>query len=176
MLFMGEEWAASTPFPFFCDFPPELAENVIAGRLEYFSRFPEVNHPGATERIPNPVAEATFASAILKWLEQSEPGHQAWLSLYRKLIKLRHLEIIPCLGQLSGIQSNYHLLSEQVLAVEWMLSKGTCLNLLANLSDKPVFGAEISGSNLLFCSDPNANEELLPERLPAWTTVWYLDR
>ena len=40
MLFMGEEWGAASPFPFFCDFSGELAEVVRKGRREEFSRFP----------------------------------------------------------------------------------------------------------------------------------------
>ena len=41
MLFMGEEWAASQPFPFFCDFGGELADAVREGRREEFAKFPE---------------------------------------------------------------------------------------------------------------------------------------
>ncbi|MEO7640126.1 MAG: malto-oligosyltrehalose trehalohydrolase, partial [Ramlibacter sp.] len=36
MFFMGEEYAASTPFLYFCDFGPELAQAVSKGRLEEF--------------------------------------------------------------------------------------------------------------------------------------------
>src|SRR5579872_6769263 len=39
LLFMGEEWAASQPFPYFCDFGPELAEKVREGRRREFARF-----------------------------------------------------------------------------------------------------------------------------------------
>jgi malto-oligosyltrehalose trehalohydrolase len=41
MLFMGEEWAAAQPFPFFCDFEAELGEAVRKGRREEFAKFPE---------------------------------------------------------------------------------------------------------------------------------------
>ena len=41
MLFMGEEWAASQPFPFFCDFSGELANSVRKGRRKEFAKFPE---------------------------------------------------------------------------------------------------------------------------------------
>ena len=59
MLFMGEEWAASTPFPFFCDFGGDLAEAVRTGRREEFARFPEFQDPEKRERIPDPEAEST---------------------------------------------------------------------------------------------------------------------
>ncbi|MBF3061383.1 malto-oligosyltrehalose trehalohydrolase, partial [Pseudomonas aeruginosa] len=37
MLFMGEEWGATTPFPFFCDFTGDLANAVRAGRRKEFA-------------------------------------------------------------------------------------------------------------------------------------------
>ena len=67
MLFMGEEWAAAQPFPFFCDFGPDLADAVRKGRRDEFARFPEFQDPAMRERIPDPMADATFASAKLDW-------------------------------------------------------------------------------------------------------------
>ena len=67
MLFMGEEWGAAQPFPFFCDFGPELAAAVRKGRREEFARFPEFQDPAVRETIPDPTAEATFLSAKLAW-------------------------------------------------------------------------------------------------------------
>src|SRR5690606_21366717 len=51
LLFMGEEWAAPEPFPFFCDFGPELAQAVRDGRREEFAQFQEFQDPDARERI-----------------------------------------------------------------------------------------------------------------------------
>ena len=45
MLFMGEEWGATEPFPFFCDFDADLAEAVREGRRQEFARFPEYRDP-----------------------------------------------------------------------------------------------------------------------------------
>ena len=63
MLFMGEEWAAAQPFPFFCDFEPDLAEAVREGRRQEFARFPAFREPGMRERIPDPTAASTFCRA-----------------------------------------------------------------------------------------------------------------
>ena len=175
MLFMGEEWAASSPFPFFCDFPAGLADNIIAGRLEGFSRFAEFSGPDMAECVPNPVAEETFASAVLNWAEQTSSKHQKWLAFYRELIKIRHAEIIPCLDRFSGIQSRYHLPAEHVLSVEWILKKGVRLNLLANFGDEPFLNAKNPGGRLLFTSVSGAAEALMTGELPAWATLWFLD-
>ena len=57
MLFMGEEFAARTPFLYFCDFGPELADAVPQGRREEFGRFAAFADEAARERIPDPNAE-----------------------------------------------------------------------------------------------------------------------
>jgi maltooligosyltrehalose trehalohydrolase len=85
MLFMGEEWGASTPWPFFSSHPePELAEATRTGRIAEFSRMgwdPAV--------VPDPQDPATFASAKLDWSEPAEPDHARLLAWYRRLIELR---------------------------------------------------------------------------------------
>jgi malto-oligosyltrehalose synthase/malto-oligosyltrehalose trehalohydrolase len=85
MLFMGEEWAASTPFPFFSGHPePELRRAVTAGRLAEFAR---MNWDPAT--VPDPMDPATFTSARLDWAERDDGRHQVVLQAYRELIALR---------------------------------------------------------------------------------------
>ena len=60
LLFMGQEWAASTPFQYFTDLGPDLGRLVTEGRRTEFAAFPEFSDPGGPERIPDPQAEATF--------------------------------------------------------------------------------------------------------------------
>ena len=85
LIFQGEEWAASTPFPYFTDHDdPELAEAVRTGRRAEFAAF------GWTpEDIPDPQAEETFHSAILNWDELEHPEHADMLSWYRRLLRQR---------------------------------------------------------------------------------------
>ena len=95
MLFMGEEWGAAQPFPFFCDFGPELADAVRNGRREEFARFPEFQDPAMRQRIPDPMAEETFASAKLDWEDIERVPHSGWLDWYRRVLAIRHAEIVP---------------------------------------------------------------------------------
>ena len=85
MLFMGEEWAASTPWPFFTSHPDEaLGEATRKGRLEEFARMgwdPNV--------VPDPQAESTFLGAKLDWDEPTGGDHAEILGLYRQLARLR---------------------------------------------------------------------------------------
>jgi maltooligosyltrehalose trehalohydrolase len=89
LLFMGQEWAASTPFQFFTDFEPDLGRRVISGRRAEFRAFPEFATPEAASRIPDPQAEMTFARSRLNWDERAEPEHAIVLALHRALLRLR---------------------------------------------------------------------------------------
>ncbi|MCE6995970.1 malto-oligosyltrehalose trehalohydrolase [Saccharothrix sp. S26] len=85
MIFMGEEWAASTPWQFFASFPdPELAEAVRTGRRREFGR-----HGWGESEVPDPIDPETVRRSTLRWDEVSAPGHSELLDLYRALIALR---------------------------------------------------------------------------------------
>ncbi len=92
LLFMGQEWAASTPFLYFTDHNPDLGRAVTEGRRKEFSKFAAFADPAARERIPDPQAVSTFEASRLKWEELAEPFHAAALRLYRKLLELRGAE------------------------------------------------------------------------------------
>jgi maltooligosyltrehalose trehalohydrolase len=89
LLWMGQEWAASTPFQYFTDHPEELGRLVTRGRREEFGGFPEFSDPAMRERIPDPQADATFARSRLRWEERTRDGHAGVLSFYRELLALR---------------------------------------------------------------------------------------
>ena len=65
MLFMGQEFAASTPFLFFTDFNPELGRLVTEGRRSEFAAFRAFADPDVRDSIPDPQAEATFLASKL---------------------------------------------------------------------------------------------------------------
>ena len=94
LLFMGEETASRSPFLFFTDHGPELAEAVREGRRNEFARFADFADPAKRERIPDPNAATTFQASVP--LPDPEQG-PARLALYRKLIALRMREIAPLL-------------------------------------------------------------------------------
>jgi len=92
LLFMGQEWAASTPFLFFTDHHPELGRLVTEGRRREFSRFEGFAHGETRARIPDPQAVATFEASRLIWNERARPPHAGVLELYRALLRLRRTE------------------------------------------------------------------------------------
>jgi maltooligosyltrehalose trehalohydrolase len=88
MLFMGEEWSASTPWQYFTSHEePELAEAVRAGRRREFAA-----HGWAAEDVPDPQSEETVAASTLDWDELGDPAHAGMLGWYRDLIALRRAE------------------------------------------------------------------------------------
>ncbi len=90
MLFMGQEWAASSPFLFFTDHDEELGRRITEGRREEFRDFAAFQAPGAVERIPDPQAAETFTQSRLLWEETSLPDQAGVLALYRACLALRH--------------------------------------------------------------------------------------
>lgn len=87
MLFMGEEWAASTPFQFFTAHPePQLGQAVAEGRIGEFARM-------GWDRsvVPDPQDPETFLRSKLDWTEASQTGgrHARVLAGYRRLATLR---------------------------------------------------------------------------------------
>jgi maltooligosyltrehalose trehalohydrolase len=85
MLFMGEEWGASTPWQFFTSHPePELGEATAKGRIEEFAK---MGWDPAT--VPDPQDPATFERSKLDWTEPETGDHARLLQLYRDLARLR---------------------------------------------------------------------------------------
>ncbi|MBO0772122.1 MAG: malto-oligosyltrehalose trehalohydrolase, partial [Actinobacteria bacterium] len=85
MLFMGEEWGASTPWQYFTDHPdPALASAVASGRRAEFAA-----HGWAAADVPDPQDEATFRRSKLDWAEPGRSPHRELLGWYRELIALR---------------------------------------------------------------------------------------
>jgi maltooligosyltrehalose trehalohydrolase len=85
MLFMGEEWAASTPWQFFTSHPEaDLASAVRDGRRREFAA-----HGWESADVPDPQDPATFERSKLDWDEPASPGHTEILDLYKRLIALR---------------------------------------------------------------------------------------
>ncbi len=144
MLFMGEEWGASTPFPFFCDFHGDLGKDVQKGRCEQISKLPGVSQEDL-KNAPDCQAESTFRSAQLRWSERGEPEHAEFLELYTDLLRLRRERIMPLLRGLCGRCGQYEVLGPGGLRLQWTLAAGRKLHLAANLwhETRAGFGAAV---------------------------------
>jgi malto-oligosyltrehalose trehalohydrolase len=130
LLFMGEEWGSAQPFPFFCDFGGELADAVRKGRRKEF----KAAYEKFGARIPDPLSEETFASAVLDWKDRESPDGRKRIALVRDLLRIRADEIVP---GLDGVTFGDADVDRGLLVVTWSFADGRKLVLLANLSNQP---------------------------------------
>ena len=89
LLFMGQEWAASSPFQYFTDLERGVGRLVTEGRRNEFASFPQFSDSLSRERVPDPQAETTFITSTLRWDEKASGDHARTSALYRALIGLR---------------------------------------------------------------------------------------
>jgi len=88
MLFMGEEFAASSPFLYFADHEDEEMKKLVSeGRKRDFAQF------GFDGNVPNPEDLKTFEDSKLNWGEIGEGKHAEMLAWTKALIKLRRCTI-----------------------------------------------------------------------------------
>ena len=159
MLFMGEEYGASTPFQYFCDFGPELAAAVSEGRRAEFGGFAAFKDPGMLDRIPDPNAESTFLASKMKWEERTEGEHAVLLAHIGELLAIRHRMLVPRLaGQHHGGRWRR---DGEALRVEWTVggagagasaasTPSATLRLLAHFGKAPIEGVAPSAGAVLY--------------------------
>jgi maltooligosyltrehalose trehalohydrolase len=160
LMFMGEEWGARTPFPFFCDFQGALAEAVRKGRRAEF----EEAYARLGDAVPDPLDERTFVAAKLDWAERdSERGRQR-LGLVRELLAVRRRRVTPLLARIA-FDPDATRADAALVRAAWMHPDDRLL-LLANLSDAPAqrpddwpAGAPIWGGEA-------------GDTLPPWSVFW----
>ncbi len=167
MLFMGEEWGASSPFPYFCDFHGDLSEAVQKGRCEQISKLPGVSQEDL-KNAPNCQAESTFRSAQLRWEEAGEPEHAAWLGLYKALLRVRRERVEPLLRGLCGRCGRYQVLGPGGLRIEWTLCEGVKLYLAVNLWHQTRTGFGESVGEVIWSEGPAETGD----ELGAWSVRW----
>ncbi len=84
MIFMGEEYGETAPFPYFVSHGDEhLIESVREGRRAEFAAF------AWDGEIPDPQDEATFQSAKLHHDLKNQGHHQSLWNFYQHLLRLR---------------------------------------------------------------------------------------
>ena len=93
MLFMGQEWACSSPFCYFTDHEPVLGGNIAKGRRKEFEQFSAFRDPEKRAKIPDPQAEQTFLRSKLNWNEITAGQHQKVLRLYQDFIRFRQAKL-----------------------------------------------------------------------------------
>jgi maltooligosyltrehalose trehalohydrolase len=130
LLFMGQEWAASTPFLYFTDLPEPLGRLVTSGRRAEFGAFAAFADPASRERIPDPQAPGTFEASRLRWDESGREPHASALRLHQRLLALRRSH--PALQRTGATECRVRALDDDTLAVQWR-SEGASLSVAVRL-------------------------------------------
>ena len=138
LLFMGEEFACSQPFLFFCDFKPELGRAVTEGRRREFARFPQFADESQRAHIPDPNSPATLAKSRLDWTEAERPPGRDWLAFHRELLTTRARELAPRLAAGEVRAEGFERFGARGLIAVWRFADGARLALAANLGDDEV--------------------------------------
>ena len=158
LLFMGQEFAASSPFLFFADHHSDLAAKVYEGRRKFLSEFPEYATPEAQNAVPDPADESSFAQSRLDLSERRR--HAATYRLHKDLLKLRREDRV--LGRQDRTILDGAVLGPQALVLRYCSPTDDDRLLVVNL-----------GADLNFVPAP---EPLLaPVAEGAWTLQWSSD-
>ena len=141
MLFMGEEWAASTPWQYFTDHEdPELAEAVRAGRRGEFKAF-----GWRHEDVPDPQHPATIERSTLNWDELTLPPHASMLAWYRDLIALRRGQLELADGRFDRVEVDFDEKER------WLVIRRPSTVVAVNFAPRPC-ALDVEASSVLLAS------------------------
>ncbi len=129
LLFMGQEFSASSPFPFFADHEVDLAKLVRDGRWEFLRSFPRAAGCAAKSQLPDPADRATFEAAKLDWSERQRHGEA--LRLHQDLLALRRDD--PTFAQQDAEMLEGAVLGSEAFLLRWYSGDGNDRLLLVNL-------------------------------------------
>ena len=162
LLFMGEEWGATEPFPWFCDYEPQLMASVRQHREREF--------PGAAD----PGAASTYAAAELDWSRVRQAAHARVLQDYRRLLAIRQRDIVPLIPQLHGVRCS-HPGQGGAFAVSWASGART-LHVLANLAAAPAPLPHRPRGRVIFATHPGIRASFARGELAPWSVLWLLEQ
>lgn len=136
LLFMGQEWAATTPFLYFTDHHDELGRQITEGRREEFGGFEAFSDSCRRPPIPDPQSRDTFDRSRLQWDEMTREPHLSMLRLYQRLLGLRRT-MLPlrmarresydvCAVDAETVALRLKIEQEQVMVIVRLGGSGSC--------------------------------------------------
>jgi maltooligosyltrehalose trehalohydrolase len=127
MLFMGEEWGASTPWQFFTSHPePDLAAATAGGRIAEFAE-----HGWDVDLVADPQDPETFRRSKLDWGEVEKEPHATLLAAHRALLRLRRTQPRLVDPDLAAVAVRWDD------DARWLVVDRGSLRVVANLADAP---------------------------------------
>ena len=164
MLFQGEEFAATTPFPFFCDFQGDLADAIRNGRRKEFASA----YAKFGDEVPDPLHKETFDSATLDWRERDSVAGQSRHRLVKDLLAVRAREITPRLAGAAFGKADVG--ADSILNAQWTLQDGVVLRLAANLSGQTIPSGALNDDGIVIWGGT------IGATLQPWAVHWRIGR
>ncbi len=155
MLFMGQEFAASSPFLYFADHPEELARLVRQGRAEFLKQFRSLVVYEQLATLDDPADPKTFERCKLDFTERQR--HSEWYALHRDLLKLRREDAVFRGQKPRGVDGA--VLAAEAFVLRFFGDDGDDRLLLVNL-----------GRDLHL--DPAPEPLLAPPENRVWDVLW----
>lgn len=87
LIFQGQEFCSSSPFPFFSDLSAGLMDSVKKGRATFLKNFQSLASPEAQSGLPVVDSHKVFEASILDFNERT--AHKEAYSLYKDLLRIR---------------------------------------------------------------------------------------
>lgn len=168
MLFMGEEFASTHPFPYFTDYTGDLADAVREGRRREFAGFSAFADDAARARIPDPSAAETFALARSTEAERNGESARRRKILIRHLLELRRREVIPWLPRARA--ASCVCLGIKSFCLRWPRQDAPTLVVAVNLGAQqaPITSLRLQ---VLFETTPGTAACVVDGTLPAFSAV-----
>ena len=155
LLFQGQEFAASSPFLYFANVAPELAEKIHQGRIKFLSQFRTLAKPKVVESLARPDDPQTFNLSKLDLTERDR--HTRSYSLHRDLLRLRRNDPVFHAQRPGAVDGA--VIGPQALAIRFFGKMGDDRLLLLNLGrDLPL--------------EPISEPLLAPPENSFWEMVW----
>jgi maltooligosyltrehalose trehalohydrolase len=158
MLFQGQEFAASSPFLYFQDAPPDLARRIFEGRKKFLEQFGSLNDPEAQAALADPSDPSTFAMSRLDHSERAR--NVETVALHRDLLRLRRED--PVFAAQDAGRLHGAVLGPEALVLRYFGDDHDDRLVLVNL-----------GLDLHF--EPSPEPLLAPPVDREWTIVWSSD-
>lgn len=157
MLFQGQEFAASSPFLYFADNPPEQAAVVAQGRREFLSQFPSIA-AGGDACLGDPASRHTFERCKLDPGERARHAHA--VALHRDLLALRRND--PVFRAEPACPIDGAVLADEAFALRYFGEGDEDRLIIVNFGRQLAFG-------------PTPEPLLAPPYEREWALIWSSD-
>lgn len=141
MVFMGDEFGASTPFLYFANWDGSLRDAVREGRAREFG-----HAVVGDAALPDPCDFATLSASKLQWDQSETPSGEARRSLVRAALKARRVWFQPRAYQLRVDGHTSEFVGERGLRVTWRYQDGSTLAMEMNFGPQEIIAKSSSAA------------------------------